>query len=101
MDNVWTWSGTYFGYIERNNLWTHEGKHVGVINDDEIYGRDGRYLGEIRNENRLITKVANKGRTKSGFTPLSNRSATIPYVGYVGYVMYIGYEDFPEPSMFK
>ncbi|MFK4488901.1 hypothetical protein ABIA45_003979 [Bradyrhizobium sp. USDA 336] len=63
--NLWTWSGTYFGYRDGENLWTHSGKHVRQFRGDEVYGRDGRYLGEIRN-GRLIATIP---REASGLRP--------------------------------
>lgn len=97
---VWTWSGKSFGWIENDHLITHDGVHAGIIHGAEIYAADGRYLGEIKNENRLITSLAKKGRRWSSFTPRARSMSRVPYVNYAGYVMYAGYEDFPAPVEF-
>jgi hypothetical protein len=98
MKYVWTWGGTYFGYVDDEDLWTHDGRHVGKVNGDEIYGPNGKYLGEVMNDNRLIVNLGKKSWTSHGFAPYGRRVGLVPYVNYVGYVMYVGHEDFPPPN---
>lgn len=101
MEHVWTWSGRYFGYFDGDNLWTYHGKHIGKRNGDNIYGSDGMYLGEVMNENRLITKISKKSWKGYVFTPFSQRVSFTKLVDYGAYGMYGGYEDFPNPEIFK
>ena len=56
---VWTWSGKFFGSIEKGNFWTYDGRHVGKLVCGEIFDRNGYYLGELR-ENRLITPLESR-----------------------------------------
>jgi hypothetical protein len=99
MQNLWTWSGKYFGHRDGDDLWAFHGKHVGRFHDEDVYGRDGRYLGEIMND-RLITNKAMAGLKKAPFAPYGSRVGSVGYAAYVGYVMYSGYEDFPGPDQF-
>ena len=99
MKHVWTWGGTYFGYINGDMLFTHHGAQAGRIDGDDIYGSDGRYLGEIRNDNRLITNLSKQSYAGGGFLPAMG-GAVAQYANYVGYAMYAGYEDFPAPETF-
>ncbi|CZW71775.1 4-fold beta flower protein [Enterobacter hormaechei] len=97
--NVWTWGGTFFGYIANGKLYTHRGKHVGKIVGEEIFDRNGNYLGEMRNGKRLITNKSKTNKRSSSFSPV-NAGSCAKYVNYVGYVMYVGYKDFPSPEEF-
>lgn len=37
MKQLWTWSGTYFGYRDGDNLWTYDGEHIGRFYGDEVF----------------------------------------------------------------
>lgn len=96
---LWTWSGTYFGFREDDSLFTYSGIEAGHFRDEEIYGADGTYLGELKN-GKLITRLSNKLKRKGGFIP-RRRAGHVRYVSHVGSVMYAGYEDFPDPETFQ
>ena len=97
--DLWTWSGAYFGYREDSRLWTYTGLHVGNFYDDDVYGSDGRYMGTIEGD-RLITKIAEKRKRKTSFIPLSKRFPRTKGRNYVGMIARTGYEDFPLPETF-
>ena len=95
---VWTWDGTYFGYLDGDNLWTYDGKHVGKLCEKEIFDKDGLYMGELEIGNRLITDLSKKSKSVSRFTPCANRASHLHSENYVAYAMRAGYEDFPHPD---
>ena len=37
-EDLWTWSGVYFGYRRRDSLFTHDGIEVGRFAGLEAYG---------------------------------------------------------------
>ena len=100
MEMLWTWGGRFFGYQEGHSLYTHFGKHVGAFQEKTVYSIQGQYLGELMN-GRLITHPGKKS-WRSGLVPQhADRVGIVPHVNYVGYVMIAGYEDFPDPEMFR
>lgn len=99
MTNLWTWKGTYFGYLSDDLIITHRGTCAGRLSGEEIYDERGRYIGELRNGNRLITHKGKRSRTGSP-APNIRYGARVRYTNYVGYVMYAGFEDFPLPDSF-
>ncbi len=100
MNFVWTWGGTFFGYLEGENLWTYDGKHAGKLRRDTIFGADGHYLGELRNGNRLIAQVGEQTQSVPAFTPYTTRLPGIRYASAACYPMPAGHEDFPSPESF-
>ena len=99
MDWFWRWGGECFGYRRNDRLFTYHGIQVGKFYGAKIYGADGRYLGEVKSNNRLITHIAKKGRTKFSFVPVQGGSYA-RYANCAGFAMYIAYEDFPSPDDF-
>ncbi len=95
MEALWAWKGRFFGFKDGNDLWTYKGHHVGKFYDNEIYDSEGKYLGRSYN-GRLITKIMNKNKIKSRFTPYAKRMGQMKYMNYMGFMMLMGYEDFPE-----
>src|ERR1700741_5430875 len=96
MEWFWTWGGESFGFRYNNYLYTHYGKCVGRFHEDEIYTPNGSYLGEILSDDRLITRINKKGRTKSSFSPRMDRMARMQRMDRMGRMMRMGCEDFPS-----
>lgn len=95
MKMLWTWSGKFFGYRERDILRTQDGRHVGQFHGDEVYGPSGTYLGELMNDSRLIRSLAKSNYLKHPFQPLPKICAIVGYTAYCGYAIYADHEDFP------
>ncbi len=60
MKLLWTWSGKFFGYLEKDILRTQDGQHVGQLHDAEIYGPNGVYLGELMTGLDLFALLPNR-----------------------------------------
>jgi hypothetical protein len=101
MNCVWTWGGSFFGYMEGENLWTCDGKHIGKLRRGVIYGADGRYLGELKEGNRLIIQVDVPHLRIPAFIPYTGRSPAARYDNVAGYPLPAGHEDFPAPESFQ
>jgi hypothetical protein len=101
MNCMWTWGGSFFGYLEGENLWTYDGKHIGKLRREVIYGADGRYLGERKEGNRLITQVDGQHLPIPAFIVFTSRSPATRYDSMAGYPLPAGYEDFPAPESFQ
>jgi hypothetical protein len=99
MKHVWTWGGTYIGYIDEERLFAHSGTQAGQLDGDDIYGADGQYLGEVTSDDRLITDLSKRSNTCDAFEP-AKVASVLPFINYVGYAMYDGHEDFPGPETF-
>jgi hypothetical protein len=100
MDNLWTWSGKFFGYRQGDALRTYRGHHIGYFVGDDAFSLDGRYLGEAK-DNRLITNRSKKNLRAGSVAQYAKNTAIVKFVDYVGFVMYAGYEDFPPPEHFE
>lgn len=94
-DDLWTWSGEYFGYRDGSELWTHDGRHVGRFRRGAgIFTPAGSYLGELAN-GRLISDWHKTARRASSFTPSSRREPRFVFADREPFDMLIGYKDFP------
>jgi hypothetical protein len=100
MNFVWTWGGTFFGYMEGENLWTSAGKHIGKVRRGTVFGADGHYLGELRSGNRLIRQVGEQTQSIPPYTPYTTRTPSTQYANAASHPMPPGYEDFPPPESF-
>jgi CheY-like chemotaxis protein len=94
-DDLWTWSGEYFGFREDAELWTFEGRHVGRFRrNSDIYRPDGLYLGEVM-DGRLIIDWHKTARRASSFMPSEGRSGHHKFADREPFDMQIGFKDFP------
>lgn len=97
-DDLWTWSGEYFGFREGDELWTHDGRHVGRFRRGaEIFRPDGLYMGVVM-EGRLIVDWHRTARRASSFTPSADRSGHRRFAERTPFDMQIGFKDFLSPS---
>lgn len=95
-EQLYTWSGHYFGYREGDDLWTYEGRHVGKFYGNEVFDPEGRYLGEIRNGYYLIRDSRKMTVIRGRFTPREKRPETVKHLEHMGFVVPSGYQDFPK-----
>ncbi len=94
-DDLWTWSGEYFGFREGTELWTFEGCHVGRFRRGyDIYRPDGLYMGEVI-DGRLIIDWHKTARRASSFSPSADRSGHHRFDDREPFDMQIGFKDFP------
>jgi CheY-like chemotaxis protein len=95
-DDLWTWSGEYFGFRDGAELWTYEGVHAGRFRrDTEIFRPDGLYMGDVI-DGRLIVDWHKTARRASSFAPSDDRSGRQKYSDREPFDMQIGYKDFPS-----
>jgi len=94
-DDLWTWSGEYFGFRDGAELLTFEGRHVGRFRrNSDIYRPDGLYLGEVM-DGRLIVDWHKTARRASSFIPSAGRSGHNKFADREPFDMQIGFKDFP------
>ena len=97
-DDLWTWSGEYFGFREGVDLWTYDGRHVGRFRrGSEIFRPDGMYMGVVM-EGRLVVDWYSTARRASSFTPSENRIGHRKFADRAPFDMQIGFKDFPNPD---
>jgi hypothetical protein len=96
MQELYTWTGHYFGYKDGDDLWTYEGRHVGKFNGFDAFDPSGHYLGEIRNGFYLIRDTRKIAINRGSFSPRENKPPTIKHVEHMGFAIPNGYEDFPK-----
>jgi CheY-like chemotaxis protein len=97
-DDLWTWSGEYFGFREGSELWTHDGRHVGRFRRGvEIFRPDGLYMGVVM-EGRLVVDWHRTALRASSFTPSENRIGHRRFSDRSPFDMQIGFKDFPSPE---
>ena len=94
-DWLWTWGGESFGFRDGNTLFAADGRQVGRFYENEVYGQNGDYLGELGDSDRLITRQARLGRTKSPFVPRI-RMGKMQHLNRLGRLMRLGCQDFPS-----
>jgi CheY-like chemotaxis protein len=94
-DDLWTWSGDYFGFREGENLWTFDGRHVGRFRRHEIYRANGAYMGDLV-EGRLVSDWHKAGRRASSFTVSDNRHDHRFFADRAPFDMLVGCRDFPS-----
>jgi hypothetical protein len=100
MNCVWTWGGSFFGYLEGENLWTYDGKHIGKLRRGVIFGPNGRYLGELRDGNRLIIQTGAEQAPIPAYVPYTSRSPAGRYDNLAAIPLPEGCEDFPSAESF-
>jgi len=93
---LWTWSGTYFGYRDGDDLFDCNGRRVGRFHGKEIFGRDGRYLGELRKRDRLITDRTKLALMKDALKP--RRHGPRNFGPLDPLALPADYRDFPKPE---
>ena len=98
MENVWTWSGKYFGYISNGILFTHKGKSAGKLQNNNIFDRQGRYLGEVINKCRLRTHKKFKDFKGPACPDVIGSPYALPNLPE--YAEDSAFEDFPSPETF-
>jgi CheY-like chemotaxis protein len=97
-DDLWTWSGEYFGFREGVDLWAYDGRHVGRFRRDaEIFRPDGLYMGVVMGD-RLVVDWHRTAHRASSFTPSENRIGHRRFVDRVPFDMQIGFKYFPSPD---
>lgn len=97
-DDLWTWSGEYFGFREGAELWTYDGRHVGRFRRDaEVFRPDGLYMGVVM-EGRLVVDWHRTARRASSFTPSESRTGHRRFADRSPFDMQIGFKDFPSPD---
>jgi DNA-binding response OmpR family regulator len=96
-NDLWTWSGDYFGFRDGQNLWTREGRHVGRFRRDEVFRPDGLYLGDLV-KGCLIVDWHKTPRRASSFTPSDDRGGIRQFADRDPFDMLIGFKDFPGPD---
>lgn len=95
-DDLWTWSGEYFGFREGSDLWTHNGHHVGRFRkESEVYGPNGLYLGDLIH-GRLVVDWHKTARRASSFTPYINKVPRQVFADREPFDVEIGFKDFPS-----
>jgi len=100
LEYVWTWGGTFFGYLQDDNLRSYTGRHVGYITGHTVFGLNGHYLGEIVN-GRLLVNDTRKTLWAVPLPQLPKHAALPKLADLEGYGVYRGYEDFPAPEAFE
>ena len=100
MEYLWTWGGTFFGYLQGDNLRSYTGRHVGYINGHTVFGLDGHYLGEVVN-GRLLVNDVRKSLWAVPHPQLPKHAACPKLADLEGNGVYRGYEDFPTPEAFE
>ena len=96
VDDLWTWSGEYFGFRDGAELWTFEGKHVGRFRRElEISRPDDLYMGDVV-DGRLIFDWHKTARRGSSFTADGDRSVNRTFGDREPLDMQIGFKDFPS-----
>ena len=95
-EDLYTWSGRYFGYRDGDDLWTFEGRHVGRFYGYDAFDPEGRYLGEIRNGFYLIRDTRKSTVIRGRFAPREKRPEAIRHVDHMGFNVPNGYQDFPR-----
>ena len=96
VEQLYNWSGHYFGYRDKDELWTYDGRHVGRFEAYDIYGPEGRYIGEVRNGSYLIRDAHKRSNVKGHFTPKEKRPETVRHVDRLGFSLPYGFEEFPK-----
>jgi len=97
-DDLWTWSGEYFGFRDANELWSYDGRHIGRFRrQTEIYRPDGLYMGDVL-DGRLIVDWHKTARRASSFTPSGDRATRERFPDREPFDMQIGFKDFPSVS---
>lgn len=100
LEYLWTWGGTFFGYLQDDNLRSYTGRHVGYKIGHTVYGLDGHYLGEVVNS-RLLVNATRKSLWSVPHPQLPKHAAFPKLADLEGYGVYRGYEDFPTPATFE
>ncbi|MEE8046472.1 MAG: response regulator [Dehalococcoidia bacterium] len=96
LDDLWTWSGEYFGFRDGSDLWTYNGHHVGRFRrESEVYGPDGLYLGDVI-DGRLVIDWHKTARRASSFTPHGNQAPRRVFNDREPLDIGIGFKDFPN-----
>jgi DNA-binding response OmpR family regulator len=97
-DDLWTWSGEYFGFREGDDLWTFAGYHVGRFRRGvEVFRPDGLYLGDVM-DGRLIVDWHKTARRASSFVPYEDKTPREKFADREQFDMQIGFKDFPGPT---
>jgi CheY-like chemotaxis protein len=95
-DDLWTWSGEYFGFREGSELWTQDGRHAGRFRRcSEIFRSDGLYMGVVM-DGRLVVDWHSTARRASSFTPSEDRIGHRRFGGRTSFDIQIGFKDFPS-----
>lgn len=100
IEHLWTWGGTFFGYLQDGNLRSYTGRHVGYLTGHTVFGLEGHYLGEIVN-GRLLVNDTRKALWSIPLPQLPKHAAISKLADLEGYGVYSGYEDFPAPETFE
>jgi hypothetical protein len=95
---VWTWSGRFVGYWDKDDLWASNGKHIGRRRGVEIYAPNGRYIGELMHNGRLAVNKAKAGLSGSPFIPYAGRPKQVNEPNLDGLAPYTGFDDFWVPA---
>jgi hypothetical protein len=91
---VWTWSGRFVGYWDKDDLWASNGKHIGRRRGLEIYAPNGRYIGELMHNGRLAVNKAKVGLSGSSFIPYGARAKQVNEPNQDSLPLYTGFDDF-------
>ena len=95
---LWTWGGSYFGYLEDGDLWSCDGDHVAKLRGDAFFTPDGVYLCSIV-DNRLRVDVTRKGMTSNTFAQYGPRPPEQTYQeSRTRYIDRQGFADLPKPD---
>ena len=98
VDDLWTWSGEYFGFREGAELWTYDGRHVGRFRRDaEIFRPEGLYMGVVM-EGRLVVDWHRTALRASSFTPSENRIGRRRFADRTPFDVQIGIKYFTSPD---